>query len=269
MDFMALIPPIFLDSVIAIGSNDEKGELVWIGTGFLVGRLLETGNNDYAVFLVTNKHVIGDRESLILRFNPQSNEKSKDFPLKLIDDKNNVFVTGHPKESIDVAVIPMNIKFLKDQKMTARYFRSDIHVLTKKRMIESQLSEGDFIYTLGFPMNLVDIDRKYTIARSGVIARIKDYLDGFSNNFLVDSFVFPGNSGGPVINKPEISGIEGTKILKSSYLIGMVESYLPYQDIAISLQTKRIRTITEENSGLASVIPADFILETIKIAYSN
>jgi S1-C subfamily serine protease len=265
MKIMAHIPPFFLDTVVAIGVKNEKDELVWVGTGFIIGRESEPGSKLYYTYLVTNKHIFEKQKTVFLRFNPQSNEKAKDYSLILIDDKNNILWTGHPAEDIDVAVHGINFELLKSEGMKCAFFEPDNHVLTKQQMIDSGICEGDFIYVLGFPMNLVG-ERKYVITRSGVIAQIKNYLDGFSKDFLVDSFIFPGNSGGPVINKTEISGIQDTKLLSKACLIGMIQSYIPYRDIAVSLQTKEVRTISVENSGLASVIPTDFIFETVEIA---
>lgn len=52
--------------------------------------------------------------------------------------------------------------------------------------------------------------------------------------------------------------------MKRAALIGIVKSYIPFQDVAISQQTKRPRVIFEENSGLANVETVDKILETIE-----
>ena len=81
--------------------------------------------------------------------------------------------------------------------------------------------------------------------------------------------IFPGNSGGPVINKPEVISIEGTSSVPSPYLIGIVSSYLTYTDTAVSKQTGQSRVVFEENSGLAVVIPADYILETIDLCFAT
>ena len=82
--------------------------------------------------------------------------------------------------------------------------------------------------------------------------------------FLLDSFIFPGNSGGPVVSKPELVSIQGAKpAITQAYLIGVVQGFRPYIDVAISSQTKRPRVTFEENSGLAEVIPAEYIQETI------
>ena len=47
---------------------------------------------------------------------------------------------------------------------------------------------------------------------------------GANKEFLVDAFVFPGNSGGPVVSKPEALAITGTKSQDYAYLIGIVVS---------------------------------------------
>ena len=89
-------------------------------------------------------------------------------------------------------------------------------------------------------------------------------LDHASRTFLIDAFVFPGNSGGPVVLRPEISAIQGTKNQSTAYLIGIVLSYMPYIDAAFSLQTHRTRVTFEENSGLAEILPTDYIDAAIK-----
>jgi S1-C subfamily serine protease len=123
--------------------------------------------------------------------------------------------------------------------------------------------EGDGAYALGFPMGLVGEERNFVIVRQGSIARIRDALAGFSKEILVDVAIFPGNSGGPVVTKPEIAAIQGTLAQTTAYLLGVVKGYIPYLDVAISTQTKKPRIIFEENSGLAAVIPIDYVIEAI------
>ena len=266
---MALIPPFFLDCVVAIGvenPSDQNNPIKWIGTGFLVGRFFkkkDENQNEYHIFLVTNKHVLVGKNSVKVRFNPHSSEPAKDYNISLINNGNKTW-TGHQTEEIDVAAININARILVDEGMKFKYFMSDSNILHIEQMAEKGMTEGDFIYVLGFPMELVDSDRQYVIARSGSIARIRDVLEKRRNDFIVDSFVFPGNSGGPVVSKPEFVSIKGTQSLDRAYLIGIVSSSLSYLDTAISLQTKRPRVIFEENSGLTVVVPADFIMETIE-----
>ena len=203
-----------------------------------------------------------------VRFNPHSSDPAKDYDILLV--KNGIKTwTGHQNDNIDVAVININPSILEEEGMKFKYFMSDSNILLIEQMAEKGMTEGDFIYVLGFPLELVASDRQYVIARSGSIARIRDVLEKRSNDFIVDSFVFPGNSGGPVVSKPEIIHIEGTKSISEAYLIGIVSSFLSYLDFAKSEQTGRRRVVFEENSGLSTVIPADFIMETIEECFSN
>lgn len=260
---MALIPPTFFDSVVAIGTRTQNGATQWIASGFLYGKFVSKVNEEtpsYRVYLVTNRHVIDGIQNCILRFNSLEEETAKEYPI----DKSKNWAL-HPNPEIDVAVVSINVDLLKEDNIQFDFFRNDLWCADIDKMNEEEFSEGDSCYTLGFPMGLVGEMHNYVIARSGILARIRDLKARASTTFLVDSFVFPGNSGGPVVSKPEIVSIQGTKSHKSAYLIGIVRGYVSYQDIAISQQTQRPRIIFEENSGLAEVHPIDYIEETIAL----
>lgn len=262
---MALIPPFYIDCVVAIGTIVQEQQR-WIGTGFLFGNLIEeTGAGSiYNVYLVTNKHVLNNLDQILVRFNPQNDQSAKDYPAPLRDEDGKKLWTGHPDPAIDVAVLPVNINSIRDEGMKCEFFHSDKHTNNISDLLRNEASEGDFIYIMGFPMGIVAADRQHVFVRSGVISRIKDLFEGRSNDFVVDAFVFPGNSGGPVITKPELHSIQGTKSPNDSRLIGIVKSYIPYNDVAISQQTNRPRIIFEENTGLTKIEPVDHIMATIK-----
>lgn len=266
---MALVPRFFLDSVVAIGvptEEAEKEQIRWIASGFLYGEFWKVENEQqvYHIYLVTNHHVLSGLEEITLRFNPTGEQPAKQYGLHLLDaSSQKPLWTPHSNPNIDIAVTTINIKLLKEEGIQYAFFRNDKDVATLDKMPELGITEGDFIYNLGFPMELVGPERNYVIVRSGNIARIQDAIDHRSNEFLIDAFTFPGSSGGPVVTKPELTRIEGTKAVSSAYLIGVIESYLPYQDFAISKQTKRLRVMFEENSGLTAVIPIDFVKEAI------
>jgi len=265
---MALIPGFFIDCVVAIGLPSEKKEGEWLASGFLYGDLTEgkeDGKNIYHVYLVTNRHVLKDLHLVILRFNPIGGEQAKIYTLHLIDDSSKKLLwTSHPNPNIDIAVILINWQLLKKEQIKYNFFLSDQHVTPLSKISELGITEGDCVFILGFPMGLIGAERNYVIVRGGNIARIQDAIDRKSNEFLIDAFTFPGNSGGPVVTKPELVSIKGTKAVGSSYLLGIVSGYLPYLDFAISEQTKRRRVMFEENSGLTAVIPIDFVKEAIE-----
>jgi hypothetical protein len=119
----------------------------------------------------------------------------------------------------------VNLSLLSTQGFEANFFPNDTASADREKLTSLGASAGDGVFVLGFPMGLTGEQRNYVIVREGIIARLTEMTDKASSKFMIDSFVFPGNSGGPVVLKPDI---------------------------------------TSENSGLAEVIPMNFVDETIK-----
>lgn len=268
---MALIPPTYIDCVVAIGTT-SNGEQHWIGTGFLFGDLLKKtpdNLNKYVVYLVTNKHVLNNLENIHIRFNPQTGQSAKDYLVSLKDKNGNKIWTGNSDPEIDVAVLQVNIQNVLNEGMKCSFFQSDKNTAVINELIKREASEGDPVFVMGFPMGIVAADRQHVFVRGGIISRIKDLFERRSKDFVIDAFVFPGNSGGPVVSKPENNSIQGTKFSNQASLIGIIKSYIPYSDIAISQQTGKTRIIFEENTGLSKVEPVDHIIATITEAKSK
>lgn len=242
----------------------------WIGTGFIVGRPTIDGKGDkgYHTFLVTNKHVLKGKTNIVLRFNSSDGTRVLDYPVALEKDGELIWI-GHSSPDVDIAVFPINSQLLEHDGAEFGYFRLDEHVMTVGDMKNEGVSEGDGVFVLGFPMGIVAPQRKNVIARVGAIARIRDVLDGHQTSFLIDANIFPGNSGGPVIIRPEFTSIQDTKSINRAALVGIVKSYVPYKDIAISQQTGNARVIFEENSGLALVETSDNVRSAIEDCYQT
>lgn len=264
---MALIPPFFTDCVVAIGVEGEGDERTWVASGFVYGEYIgnnQDGTKRYAVYLVTNRHVFQNLPAAYLRFNPKGNEPAREYKLDLLNQDRTPLWLYHGNANIDVAVIPIDYQLLREQAMQVSYFKSDEHVANIGKLNDLGIAEGDFVYVLGFPMGLIGGERNTVMVRSGSIARIRDALARANDEYFVDAFVFPGNSGGPIVSKPEALAIKGTKSQDAAYLIGVTKSYVSYRDVAVSLQSRRQRVVFEENSGLASVHPIDFAQELIE-----
>jgi hypothetical protein len=86
-------------------------------------------------------------------------------------------------------------------------------------------------------MGIMDEKWRYPVVRSGSIAHIQDALDRRSSSFLLDSFVFPGNSGGPVILSRRGYGAPANRThpIDFACVIGLVSAYVPREEIAVSL----------------------------------
>ena len=270
---MALIPDFYLNSVVSIGIMDTSNQqLHWIGTGFFVYRKIL--DNDQKVtdrvipFLVTNKHVISCKKQIYVRL--KSNESNKLFtvPINLIEngDKN---YKEHPNPNIDIAVVSINGAFLEQNNILFRGFDIDDNSMTSAELRENGIDEGALIYMLGFPMGLVNENSLLPICRLGCIARINEDQINDTNSFLADIQNFPGNSGSPIINRIEINTLAGTKNLNKTMLIGIVHSYIPYQETLLNTQTNCIVEIRSENSGIANVHPVEFIREIIDLIYKH
>jgi hypothetical protein len=267
---MALLPPFYLDSVVAIGVGDDVTKRQWIGTGFIYGNLIARAKPDsgkrYNLWLVTNKHVLASLHAVYVKLNSAGDPNSKDYRVPLVAKNGKALWVAHPGADTDVAAIWANAGFLAQEKLKFRPILSDLHTCHKAKMRTGILNEGDRVFVLGFPMGLVAAERQYVICRSGIVARIRDYLENRASDYLVDATVFPGNSGGPVVLCPSALSIEGTKAPQTADLIGIVKSYVPYRDVAISSQTRMPRITFEENSGLTAVEPMDAIAETVALA---
>jgi hypothetical protein len=228
----------------------------------------DPSKHQYDVYLVTNRHVLANHFQIVVRLNAvKISDPLREFPLSLKDDKGQDLWFSHPNPSIDVSVLHVNAAYLQAQGLQSNFFEADHHVADKAKMRDIGLAIGNEVFVLGFPMGISGTEqRNYAIARRGSIARISDVLEAADTTFLIDAFVFPGNSGGPVISIPNMNAIQGTKPQDHAYLIGIVRGYVPYQDVLVSKQTGEARMISQENSGLAEVIPMDYVNETIEVS---
>ena len=267
---MAVLPPFMRDTVVAIGIDRDKDERRWVGTGFLYGTPIpnhsEGSDTLYKVWLVTNKHVLRGLKQAYLKFNAADSGDSKDYRIALMAKNGRPLWIGHPDEDIDVAAMPLNASALKREKRRFSFFGSGAHTMNRSDMVAADVSEGEGLFVLGFPMGLVGESRQYATCRAGCLARVRDFLEDRSKDLLADIWVFPGNSGGPVVIQPSAYAITGTSRVQKADLIGIVKSYVSYRDVAMSQQTGRPRVIFEENSGLTAFESVDSIDETIALA---
>ena len=256
---MAIIPDFYLNAVASIGVNSSHG-IAWIGTGFFVQKQVK--ENQYLVFFVTNKHVLGGHESVLIRMKKKGASELQTVVLALESGKT---YFENPDERVDIAAIQLHGGVIEKNNLEFSAFDVDEHILTSSELKERGLSEGSSVFMLGYPlpMRLVNSESNAPICRAGCVARFDLNEISKSKNILLDVLNFPGNSGSPIISKPEIVSIEGTPALNQSLLVGVVHSYIEYQDNIVSSQTGRVVEVRTENSGIANANPAEYIRETI------
>jgi hypothetical protein len=227
----------------------SKVESDYFGTGFLI-------SYDQMFYLVTAKHVIegfkkaGGKDEQISIFLNGLDGKIRIQPLAEIESALGVDWTLG-KDS-DLAIIPFGIR--KD---------FDVKVVPENMFLESgQLLELQDLFFISFQPGINASDSITPITRRGMVSVLN--RDG---SFYMDAFAFPGNSGSPVFIKPSAATFaeKGFRIgdPNACHFVGIIGEYLPYQELAISTQTKRPRVIFEENTGLAKVWPAQALREII------
>lgn len=259
-----------MNAVVALGIDGSYGEKLWIATGFIVKRKDTTDPNWYTYYIITNKHVIRDKSYFYVRFNSLEGTFVKDYKVDLFNESGEQMFTGHPNEKTDIIALQITPQTLINDKSIWDAFDLSEHALTLEQMHNTGVDEGSLVYAMGFPMNLVE-PIKVPICRLGCISRVTDayVMRNGTPTFLVDAQTFPGNSGGPIISRPELISINGTPYNSSANLIGILSAYIPYREKLYSGQTGLERMIQEENSGLTVVHPVDRIKEVVEIEYAR
>ena len=129
----ALIPPFFLDCVVAIGRYDVQFDSAgkpapkWVteASGFFYGEFVskvDDKTSNYRVFLVTNGHVIQNHSEILIRVNPRATGRAKEYPILLHDPKGKSVRYAHPDPAIDLVVIPINAQVLQEQGIQFSFF---------------------------------------------------------------------------------------------------------------------------------------------------
>ncbi len=257
---MALIPQFFIDAVVSIGVQNGT-QTVWIGTGFFAMRKVDVDGNAIPM-LITNKHVVQGQNMIVLRFTDKSDGSLKEVPAQVTENGLPIYKT-HPDSTVDIAVLQLNGGYITENNFAFPAFDIDEHAMDSSLLREKGVDEGSLIYMLGYPMGLVNVNSKVPICRLGCVARMSEAQIQETKNILVDIQNFPGNSGSPIVTRPEIISIEGTPAFGKACLLGIVHSYIPYREKLINQQTKEIVEIRSENSGLAWVHPVEQIREVV------
>lgn len=262
---MALVPKIYMDSIVSIGYKTNN-TIKWIGTGFIVGKAKDDKNA--WIYLVTNKHVVEGQDCVWIKVHNYDKNKDIEIEIPLVEN-GNVIYSIHPNPDIDIMAVFLNGNYFVRNRLFTGYIDIDKNAMSSEELRNHGVSEGNLVYMLGYPMGLVNVNSKSPICRMGCIARMTEEQIDESNNILVDIQNFPGNSGSPVVSKPEIISLEGTSNLPQSVLIGIIHSYIPYRDMLISRQTGENVEVRTENSGLANMHPVEYIREVVNMEYEK
>lgn len=224
------------------------------GTAFLLGLMEDTPPQ--ITIVVTARHLLLNADSLFLT-------------LQLVDDNNRVvdkrnirtalynssgdslFVVGPGSTDLVALVVPTP-RVHKDN--PASLFTVPETGLRSMR----DLFPGQPVFYYGYPLGLA-INGIEPFLRSGVIAGV----DTTIGVVYLDAQNFPGSSGSPVFLNPT------EPINAGAVFVGVISGYLPFIKRLRGEQTGEIEMIQNENSGIATVMPADALFRLGQEALSR
>ncbi len=193
----------------AAGRVSTKKFFAVAGTGVLFS--LE-GSRDRITWLVTAKHVFFDPagnwrpSTLSMLFSRSSRGRMAQevkIPLQLRRAGRRCWFP-HPNAAVDLACLPLPRKMRPPRPAGLPSIAWEDIAKT------ADLYEGVPVAVLGYPAALDSPDSARTIVRQGIVSWVSPTRPG-SQVFLIDSHVFPGNSGGPVFRLPAAVDRQGQR----------------------------------------------------------
>lgn len=245
-----------------------------LGTGFFVGLALE--NEEFAKdksvgtkifsgsnfrYLVTNKHVITDLKSVVIRLNNAANTKyiSFDIPLVRGGDQKNVF----PHKESDVDLVAILCPEFKDHNSL---ILDHSMILGDKELKSLEITEGTEVFTGGMFLNYQGLEKNFPMIRTGRISLLTEekWCGGFG--YLAELGTTVGASGSPVFLQPSQIKVDPKVGMMHRWIgpkvIGVVKAMpnLPAQVVApngFPIGTAKV------SQGLAVIEPGKFLKELI------
>lgn len=199
------------DATVAIGTirtarvqapkgRADKEIFAIVGTGVI---MLPPEQTEGPPWLVTAKHVLyspamkWDPDSIQIRFNWFDHKPVDDYlgiTIRL-KEKNRRLWIAHKDPSVDLAAIPLDLSVREAGRATAS------PVPVQAYASANDVFEGASVLVFGYPGAVGPTYWTKAVVRAGIVAWT-DPERPLANPFLIDSAIYPGNSGGPVFKVP-------------------------------------------------------------------
>lgn len=256
----------------------QNNTFITHGTGILMYNY----DNPHEFIVVTCAHLLKGKNQICVRVKPDTsflNTLSQTGQEQLVIENIIVFentvrfmvnlgrkdIYIHPE--LDIAAFRLQIPRISHYTDTSETIVEMTKLLGIPRSrieYKKDLSLGDEVYFVGFPLGYGATSFVEPIVRSGSIA----WLPTNERIFLLDAFSYGGNSGSPIFRKRIIGSKPGTLEWSESKLVGMI---IGHQSIILenilnqpnSEELKFEKTDIELNIGLARCVYIDDIIFTI------
>ena len=248
-------------TTLRIECMDIMEKVFSIGTGFLIQR--PVSDNKYKLYLVSNKHVLCNTESIAISFTiNKENEPDvgKRIRLPITNIKSNI--VGHPDPNVDIAVLECTGLFIL---MPEQLYYKAVSYNMLASFNEKELSVAENVYFVGYPDDRYDMKNNLPLVRTGMIASNPKYDYNGNPTFIIDAQVFPGSSGSPVYIDLTYENMKNGQIIvgeRNIKLLGIVSATRIRNNQLKSIETNT-HYLTEEVLGLGIVYKSTAIKEVI------
>lgn len=248
-------------TTLRIECMDIMEKVFSIGTGFLIQR--PVSDNKYKLYLVSNKHVLCNTESIAISFTiNKENEPDvgKRIRLPITNIKSNI--VGHPDPNVDIAVLECTGLFIM---MPEQLYYKAVSYNMLASFNEKELSVAENVYFVGYPDDRYDMKNNLPLVRTGMIASNPKYDYNGNPTFIIDAQVFPGSSGSPVYIDLTYENMKNGQIIvgeRNIKLLGIVSATMIRNNQLKSIETNT-HYLTEEVLGLGIVYKSTAIKEVI------
>jgi S1-C subfamily serine protease len=248
--------------------NLSYGLLISIsGGGSGSGYFVNTSNK---TFLVTAKHVLfneagnlrGDTAEIIAYTKDIEHDETIEFVISLKNLMTDKAILQNGKD--DVAVICWGDKDTQQLVTLRKHIQLKGNpkngpigaAIENLKSLDAVLISND-VYIIGYPSsvglkNIPQLDYKTPLVRKGIVAGKNKKL----NTIILDCEVYPGNSGGPVIE------VERDNLNYKYKLIGTISQYIPFA-LSVKDGTHKDTGYALNNSGYSVIVPCDPVIEII------
>lgn len=176
------------------------------GTGFIYD-FRNVNDSAHFPFIVTNKHVVKDNESIEFvmhegKLTDPDNFVPINSHIPVVLNRSEQNVLNHPSDEVDlcaIALVPALNKIEKEGR-NAWYRTFDFSFLPTEEELR-MISVGEDVLMAGYPIGLWDEVNNLPILRRGIAASLPSSDFKGKSWSAVDIAVFPGSSGSPLIIK--------------------------------------------------------------------
>lgn len=186
-------------STIRIETTLKSGSQA-TGTGFFF-HFLEKENGEFTPVIITNKHVIKDALTGVLRFTIKTQDnlpdysKIKEFTIPNFES----YWINHPDPNVDLCAMPFAglMQMANSEGIRLFYISFNKSFIMSDEELEQLMAIED-ITMVGYPNGIWDAVNNTPIMRRGITATHPKLNYNGKDEFLIDAACFPGSSGSPV-----------------------------------------------------------------------